>query len=462
MKGPLGVTIRTYQVGFGDCFLLSFRYAGKERRHVLIDFGTTGVPKGLKSKPDAHMLRIAKEIAKDCGADPATGKGGKLHAVVATHRHRDHISGFATNGKQGGSGGIIARLEPDVVVQPWTEHPDAKEDALTAPGLGKGLQAFRANLEAMHAVARAAVGFAREGLRRGAAAGVSRATLERLAFLGEDNVKNLSAVKNLMGMGRRPGAQAVYTGYRRDAGLSQALPGVQVTVLGPPTLEDTKAIRKQRSRDADEFWHLLAGPKGLHARLPLEKGLLRGLPAAKGGGGRIPPQARWFAERLEALRGSQILQIVTALDDAMNNTSLILLFEFGGRKLLFPGDAQLENWSYALRDVGVAEAKRNVDLLRDVDLYKVGHHGSLNATPKRLLWANLAKRKQPAARRLRALLSTMPGKHGSSRTHTEVPRGTLLDELERDTVLVNTNDRKQFGQGVVNPTLSHAVELSAK
>ena len=36
------VRVRMYQVGFGDCFLLSFEYAGQAEpaRHVLIDFGT--------------------------------------------------------------------------------------------------------------------------------------------------------------------------------------------------------------------------------------------------------------------------------------------------------------------------------------------------------------------------------------------------------------------------------------
>ena len=44
---PTSVTLRAYQVGFGDCFLLSFHYAGRRRtRHVLIDFGTTSLPKG--------------------------------------------------------------------------------------------------------------------------------------------------------------------------------------------------------------------------------------------------------------------------------------------------------------------------------------------------------------------------------------------------------------------------------
>jgi hypothetical protein len=77
---------------------------------------------------------------------------------------------------------------------------------------------------------------------------------------------------------------------------------------------------------------------------------------------------RWFRERLHRLNGQQLLEIVRTLDKQLNNTSLILLFEVCGRKLLFPGDAQIENWSYALEDA--PDAARPRALLADVDVYK--------------------------------------------------------------------------------------------
>jgi hypothetical protein len=54
----------------------------------------------------------------------------------------------------------------------------------------------------------------------------------------------------------------------------------------------------------------------------------------------------------------------------------MLMFEMGRAHLLFPGDAQWGTWQNALAD----EEWRS--LLEKTTFYKVGHHGSHNATPK--------------------------------------------------------------------------------
>ena len=66
MAGPQRVRIRSYQVGFGDCFLLSFIYKTVER-HVLIDFGSTGKPHKpaeLSGSLKKLMQRTADHIAR--------------------------------------------------------------------------------------------------------------------------------------------------------------------------------------------------------------------------------------------------------------------------------------------------------------------------------------------------------------------------------------------------------------
>lgn len=408
---PVSINIRTYQVGFGDCFLLSFTYPNRER-HVLVDFGSMRRPKGSTTR---LMTDIANDIVKRC--TPASGKP-KLHVVVATHRHQDHISGFATRTSGKGPGDIIASLEPDAIVQPWTEHPDAPEDAEVAPSRDVR-QAFTAQLDRMHAVA-GSVAQQIKHLRS-----VDPAMRARLGFLGEDNVKNASAVKNLINMGK--GGRNIYAHEGESLALGRLLPGVKIHVLGPPTLAQSEAIRRQVSTHPTEYWHL---QESLAEVADEDELLFPDAPRQRGA-----RRARWFIKRLEYARAEEFLQIVTMLDRQMNNTSLILLFEVGDRLLLFPGDAQIENWQHALGK------EKYRELLRKVDVYKVGHHGSLNATPRESLWEKFSRRgPEDKERRLTTILSSMEGVHGSESRRSEVPRNTLVDALEEDTNLLSTEE----------------------
>jgi hypothetical protein len=403
---PTHLTIRSYQVGFGDCFLLSFDYPGSTARHVLIDFGTTAMPASLGTTSEKQMLAVANDIAAVCR---------KLDVVVATHRHKDHIGGFATKANGRGPGDAIRALKPAVVVQPWTEHPKAKTDATRPPT--RAAKALVKTLADMQGVAAYA---------RNAAAGVYDASLrEQLSFLGENNLKNASAVKNLMTLAPR----TLYAHAGQRLALGSVLPGVRVRVLGPPTLEQSAKIRKQRTRDKDEFWHLQRKFwSAQHGRVRATNGrpLFPRAPRIQD-----PVYARWMRRQLADANGDSLLQIVRVLDRQMNNTSLILLFEAGKKRLLFPGDAQIENWEFALAN------QKWMALLKGVDVYKVGHHGSLNATPKSL-FANFSKVRPRAAAPLLSLLSTLAGEHGDDDDDTEVPRRTLVTALQQKTQLHDT------------------------
>jgi hypothetical protein len=421
-SAPASVTIRMYNVGFGDCFLLTFHYA-KEERHMLVDFGSTSAPKG---RAKDYMKQVAADIKAQCGS--------KLHIVVATHRHRDHISGFATDGDAAGA--TIAGLKPDYVIQPWTENPNAKPDALTAtvnvaakgdPSAKQMTAHYLGSLDAMHRVAAGVAEWATQNVAR-----VDSATANQLSFLGEDNLKNLSAIKNLMAMGRAGKPYYVNAGMK----LNGLLPGVKITVMGPPTLKQSDKIRTERSKDPSEFWQFrnfwAAQHEAVARAVSGRPGVLfpRDVSAARG------PNVRWFIRAARKIQASQMLDLVRQLDDVMNNTSVILLLEIGSKKLLFPGDAQIENWAFALNN------PKWMALLAEVDLYKVGHHGSLNATPK-TLWSGFKHKGEHGAEdRMETLCSTEAGKHGSVDAGTEVPRRLLVNELRKESDFTSTEDYK--------------------
>jgi hypothetical protein len=94
------------------------------------------------------------------------------------------------------------------------------------------------------------------------------------------------------------------------------------------------------------------------------------------------PQA-W--RRIDSDWTGSIAELALRMDKFTNNTSLVLAIELvaSGRVLLFPGDAQFGNWSSwdSVKFEGHPDVSAE-DLLRRTVLYKVGHHGSHNATLK--------------------------------------------------------------------------------
>jgi hypothetical protein len=424
---PVRLTIRSYGVGFGDCFLLSFHYDGAPGdRHMLIDCGSTHGPPNVSGN---RLDAVAKDIAAVVG--------GKLHVLVATHRHADHINGFATRADGKGPGDRIAALEPSLVIQPWTEKPSAPIDWKGPVGGTPHDGIVTVALESMRQVAASCLAEARS---------LPRAFSDEIQFVGDDALSNRSAVENLARMGKR--ARAAYVRYGSRVRTATLLPGVGIRILGPPTLRQKTDLAPQRATNRDEYWHFHAFWQLHWSTARLVDGRAALFPrAATVRTADHPPESRWFIDRVRRVRGEQLLRIVRAMDAALNNTSVILLIQAGKKRLLFSGDAQWENWEYAL---GRAKAA-----LKTVDVYKVGHHGSLNATPKSL-WTLFERRSESSAapRRLLSLLSTRTdSKHGHRDRNTEVPRDTLVDELRRFSNLRSTQELEPAGDLVLKMEL---------
>ena len=98
---PGNIKIRMYNVGFGDCFLVTLPTRDGDRK-ILVDCGS--IKKKEKSIED-----IAKQVIEDVTVN---GKA-RIDVLVLSHRHEDHLSGFAKK--------VWDEVEVGEVWMPWVE-----------------------------------------------------------------------------------------------------------------------------------------------------------------------------------------------------------------------------------------------------------------------------------------------------------------------------------------------------
>jgi hypothetical protein len=154
----------------------------------------------------------------------------------------------------------------------------------------------------------------------------------------------------------------------------EVLPGVTVHVMGPSRNPDV--IRNMDPPAGQSYLRLLE-PDSLDAsKAPEPFTVDWALNPDEFLG--MYPHLRLTPKDLRAAReaGSGLEEALgAALDSAINGTSLMLMFRVGQAYLLFPGDAQWGTWKEAL------DNPEWRGLLKRTGFYKIGHHGSHNATP---------------------------------------------------------------------------------
>ena len=402
--GRYRARVRMYRHGLGDCFLLTLPRAGKRPFNILIDCGVIGVGK-------QPMRDLVCHIRDTVRAGQKTGKS-RLDLVVATHEHKDHLSGF-------NQARDIFNDDFDIgaVWLGWTEN-------LTRSEIRQIKQARKravAKLEASLAGA-AMAGVASE-VGRSTAAGVAAL----LGFSSDDDRTGSGRVAEALEYLKARGDAAGDLQYLEPGGEPLTLPGVpgvRVYVLGPPrdpSLLKGSEVTEQMKKE-DVVYHLSRfGDVGVDA--------LAAASSAPGqpDGERFHPFApehriaRTFRDQwspatprpnpyFSGIRDfvartyddpsqrwrqidedwlSAFGELALDLDGDTNNTSLVLAFEFvrTSEVLLFVGDAQVGSWqSWAKVEFTVPGRAKPVpacDLLSRTVFYKVGHHCSHNATLKK-------------------------------------------------------------------------------
>ena len=233
---PVRVRVRMYQVGFGDAILLSVEYDhpdadGRSERHILFDCGTTRAPSGEDA---ATMTTVAELVAQHTH--------GQLDVLVVTHRHKDHLYGFGVPA----AAQTLAALAPRLVLRPWTEDPTLTDDGPgPAPPSGATVKA-RAFTQQLAAAQQAADLLARQPAPHAGA-------LHDLQAAAAGQQPNAEALATLEAMSANRRGRYLHAGSEVD--LDRVVPGMRLTVLGPPTIAQAPKVAGQVSRDP-EYWML--------------------------------------------------------------------------------------------------------------------------------------------------------------------------------------------------------------
>ena len=385
------VTVSMYNVGFGDCFLLRFPADDRERK-VLIDCGSIKRP--TVKKKSIPIGDVVKKLIEDVTEDGEP----RIDVVAVSHRHEDHVSGFLNPAWN--------EVRVDEVWLPWTEDPkDPKAVRLLQEMSSFALALNREfhQLSAINALGDDESSFVAHVIENFFGEAPSN-QIEGDPLL---SLKNDEAMATLH-RGFVGGAQGAKREFmrRRSAGRpcrSTALPGVEIHVLGPS--DDESVIATMDPPSDESFLRGVAAPSdnGDRSLLPF--------PAWEPGESDPRPDQDLLS-LLQRITSTSTVLGAAALESAVNNTSLMLAFELGDAVLLFPGDSQWGSWQLNRDD----EQQR--DLLRRCTFYKVGHHGSHNASPRFFL----------DDERLRGLwgaaISVTP--HGR---FTSIPKQELVDHL---------------------------------
>lgn len=342
------ISVRMYNVGFGDCFLITIRRSGNIWR-MLVDCG-------VHSQGQNNSLHV---IVPAVIADITSHGRAYIDIVVATHHHADHIAGFGLD--------YWDQVEVGEVWLPFVEDR-SDPDAILLRESHK-----RVAGRLVEIIGR---------LTRNIHLDNWPPSLRQAQHFALNSFRNADATDRLLGRAGK-GFKNEHHEVRYFPALNTdssviPIPGMdgKIHVLGPS--RSPEAIRKMNPPKS-AGWFQLDSDATISAEYPMpEKHVFdtrfnvstRNMPAHLRKGMSNMKQNNMFGGN------DSVLQASTLLERSVNNTSIVLLLEIAGVKLFFPGDAQHGGWQHVLAKEG------NRSLLSDVDFYKIGHHGSHNGTAR--------------------------------------------------------------------------------
>lgn len=410
LKAPKnGVTIRMYRQGHGDCYLLAFPRKDKKNKapyYVLIDCGyKNGSQKNPKTKevvlPNADFKNIADSIFETTN--------GRIDLFVITHEHQDHVNGIKKK--------YFDRFHIEEAWFAWTEDPD---DEIAQNLVKKRKKVVNQLLGARMKLA-LAVGEENDSVEKldnfiGLELGHEDEGFNMHGALAAAGGKKVSVNRQSMDLVRGKAQANKGVTYWKPGSIAKMkeTEAIQAYVLGPPTskksLKDLDPVGDEAFESHHKDNHFAFGsalttekvaspfaPKfGFHCDNIFNEETIKKNEALEFYSQHYGNQDTTLVDRDRSADNADWRRIdeswlhsadnlAIKLNSATNNTSLVLAFELPKTKkiLLFVGDAQRGNWISWTDNTWTDADNQPItvkNILNRTVLYKVGHHGSHNAT----------------------------------------------------------------------------------
>lgn len=381
----MSITLRAYNVLFGDALLVSWD-EDDGLHHAWVDFGN------FHNDANAVFEKVYNDVLQRTA--------GKLDLLVITHRHLDHMEGFFSQRKRFKTDFTIQRL--------WHAHVTPSLDHV----FEIAERTIRNRLPASIPASDTDIG---------------RVFRNNFGAKGDKIRKQMADIFKEIGV---PASRIfkIHRGVNLKPALPPGLKRLEIEVFGPERnskrylqpLEHALQVRgvfisavngRIKATREDPF-------DGARA-VTFKKSALSGLADVA---------------RLRRQLQTGGLSVLAAVDTTRNNTSIVMRLTHGSARLLLVGDAEEMSW----------EIMRKNGAPLNADAIKVGHHGSINASPDWSFTTVMPKKLVGNA----AVISTDDDRFTGE---NEVPKDSVLNgwrgRLKNPSRLLRT-DAKNLGESV--------------
>ena len=375
------LTIRAYNVEFGDAFLISVPDSKSDGqpiiRYILIDVGN--VLFKSKGGGDEVFGDFVEDILNVLNGSP-------LDLYIMTHEHLDHVQGLnyaeekiylndaveLCNRLQTKYVWMTASAAPDY----YDNYPEAKEYHLRFEKLYSNIDNYLSSLRA---------------------SGVPTSDKIKSMRLNNNPRSTKECIKYLRSL--TDSSKISYIHRKTNLNGRHPFNDTQFEIWAPE--EDTSVYygRYYPASESLYFTRKLRANNKLSGRIKV-----------------VPPHGVDAGDFYNLVEMRQrVYENLLTIDKAKNNTSIVFCLTWRGLRFLFTGDAEERSW-LTMRDL-----KQEEQVLKAVHFIKISHHGSKNGTPEEEI-LNIILPENPSDRIPRdALLSTRED------TYNDVPHESTVD-----------------------------------